>query len=380
MPFKVFISYSWENSAERRALEAELSKDDSVELIVDRKKIKPGDPIHHNISKMIVDAECIVVFLTKEGLESVEVRDELSRCHDRGKKIIPVVMKDIDLKSLPWYLRDINFIEYDNKNFDAVLDRLKIAIFELSKPFELDNQLLPQNIKTLLKNETKFIDLVEKYKDKFEYINSPYIYLELKMQRTKQKFVIRVPIKASTGEVSKIIAYELFPELSSESYVWSINFDEQEIPSFHTFETSNINSGASVYLKGTHPAPVIIPMNRNDYLLLKGEIGCIGNKPTLFFEVKIPDFYVIQSEFLINGEGNNYSHSHLYYRIKLKFKDRYVFGEIQIFNHPNQTDPFRIDPFEGNFSDDSFFAEIITNRNNRVCPIFLRMQTLKTKT
>jgi hypothetical protein len=56
---------------------------------------------------MINAADCVVVLLTPEGLRSVEVRDELSRCHDRGKLIIPVVVEGTSLAELPWHMRDL---------------------------------------------------------------------------------------------------------------------------------------------------------------------------------------------------------------------------------------------------------------------------------
>src|SRR5690349_7209003 len=121
MAIKVFISYSWSNSAERCALASEISKVKGATVLIDKDFIGPGDPIHKTISKMLDAADAVVVLLTSEGLGSPEVLDEISRAHDRGKYIVPIVQEGLALESLPWYLRDLNFISYGARNFDAVV-------------------------------------------------------------------------------------------------------------------------------------------------------------------------------------------------------------------------------------------------------------------
>src|SRR5882672_9889987 len=128
MPFKVLISYSWENSAERRALAIELGRVRGVKVLVDKDEIEPGDPIHPRISRMIEQSDCVVVLLTSEALQSREVLDEITRAHEQKKIVIPVVSEGTPLEALPWYLRDTNYISYNPRKFDEVAERLKSAL------------------------------------------------------------------------------------------------------------------------------------------------------------------------------------------------------------------------------------------------------------
>jgi TIR domain len=116
MSYKVFLSYSWANSAERRALQLELQSIKSVQVLVDASGIQPGDAIHERVAQMIASADCVIVFLTAEGLQSRQVLDELSRCHDRRKFIVPVVAEGTTMESLPWHIRDLHWIKYNNRN------------------------------------------------------------------------------------------------------------------------------------------------------------------------------------------------------------------------------------------------------------------------
>ena len=144
----VFISYSWSNSIERDALISGLSNNNAIKLLVDKNYVKYGDSIHERISRMIDDAHCIVVLLTKNGAKSVEVREELARCHERGKKIIPIVSEGTDLSFLPSHLRDTNYIEYKADKFDLVINELKIALNELATSLQndIENEANPTKI------------------------------------------------------------------------------------------------------------------------------------------------------------------------------------------------------------------------------------------
>src|SRR6478609_6649416 len=134
MPCKVFISYSWSNSAERRALEAEIGSVRGTQVLVDRNLIRPGDPIHSKISRAIDIADCIVVLLTDEGLASTEVRDEISRAHAQGRLIVPVVAEGVSLERLPWFLRDVSWISYNPRDFDSVASKIAERIKQIADP------------------------------------------------------------------------------------------------------------------------------------------------------------------------------------------------------------------------------------------------------
>jgi hypothetical protein len=119
--YKVFVSYSWANSAERQSLVDGLRHIDAVEVLVDMRTILPGDGIHSTLRSMIDEADCVVALLTNEGLSSREVRAELDWAHQQEKLIIPIVSAQIRLDALPSYLHDVNAISYDERHFDTVL-------------------------------------------------------------------------------------------------------------------------------------------------------------------------------------------------------------------------------------------------------------------
>lgn len=126
--YRVFISYSWFNSAERRAVVAELEKVRCVEVLVDTRTLLPGDAIHAGLESMIDMADCVVVFLTERGLGSGEVLNEVSLAHQKGKLIVPIIGKDVYHDVLPVYLRDVNAIVYDERLFDGVVEQIVRAV------------------------------------------------------------------------------------------------------------------------------------------------------------------------------------------------------------------------------------------------------------
>ena len=126
--YRVFISYSWFNSAERRAIVAELERVRSIEVLVDTHALLPGDAIHAGLESMIDTTDCVIVFFTERGLASGEVLKEVSLAHQKGKLIIPIVAKGLHLDDLPGYLRDVSAIVYDERLFDRVVDEIVRAV------------------------------------------------------------------------------------------------------------------------------------------------------------------------------------------------------------------------------------------------------------
>src|SRR5262245_42838497 len=121
---KVFISYSWNDAPVRHALVSEISRIDGMDVLYDQAYLRASEQIHPGISKMLNDADCIIVILTDSSLNSPEVLDELSRSHERGKKIIPFVHDSADPNRIPHFLRDSLQIRYKERTFDQALERL----------------------------------------------------------------------------------------------------------------------------------------------------------------------------------------------------------------------------------------------------------------
>jgi len=128
MAYKVMLSYSWDNSAERAALVHQLGMIRGVSVLFDRKHVGIGAAVHRELSGLLSKADCIVALLTKTAVRSKEVLDELTRAHERGKHIVPIVATDVSTDSLPWFLREANFIRYSLRDFDSTLAAVESAV------------------------------------------------------------------------------------------------------------------------------------------------------------------------------------------------------------------------------------------------------------
>ncbi len=262
MPYKVFLSYSWSNSAERHALAKAISEIPNVMPLVDKEFIQPGDSVHDSISNAIDDADCLVVLLTREGLKSREVLDEIGRAHERKKLIIPVVAEKTPLEKLPWYLRDLNWITYGDRNFDQVLEAIMKTISRRANPLEgIDLRKMPSTLVNAIQAGARFLDVPPSsesggYKTSFA---DEYLFCRLKMRQTEAQFVLRVSKAMRIKDAAEFLAYELLPHLYSQDYEWLLVHYERPLPGSHTFATTTIQDGDTVYLLGNHREPMWAP-------------------------------------------------------------------------------------------------------------------------
>lgn len=272
MAIKVFLSYSWSNSAERSALASEIAKVQGVEVLVDREFIRPGDPIHQKISTMLNAADAVIVLLTQEGLGSREVLDEISRAHERGKFIIPIVQEGVTLESLPWYLRDLNFIQYSGRNFDVVAESIVKAVQRLADPLRsVPPESLPQSIRAKVAEGAQFVDVLAQYPESDE---TTHIYCVLMMRHSDATFVFRTSPNSELEKVATFLARHLLPHLRESDYEWGFSkvaspgqsdertaevYRDRQLPGYLTFLLAGVYSGDSLYLIGNHRMPQWAP-------------------------------------------------------------------------------------------------------------------------
>ncbi|WP_169817616.1 toll/interleukin-1 receptor domain-containing protein [Chlorobaculum limnaeum] len=256
----MFVSYSWSNSAERRALQAEIGELEGISVLVDKNYIKPGDQIHARVAQMIDAADYVVVLLTTEGLSSPEVRDELSRCHDRGKRIIPVAMEGTPLEDLPWFLRDVRVIKYNHRNFDAVVEELLALLHSLVDPKEqIDLTRLPPAIKCKLEKGCRLIVVGNESR---ESGLEGLLLFELHMRHSDAIFVIASDPKFSVELVAEYLAKDLQPHLRHRDYEWMLIKENRQLPGYLSLEAANLRSGDVVLLLGNHRMPEWAPFCR----------------------------------------------------------------------------------------------------------------------
>lgn len=262
MPYNVFVSYSWSNSAERRALAAEIAGVENVQVLLDKDFISPGDPIHSTVLRMVDAADCFVVLLTVEGLQSREVLDEITRAHDRNKLIIPVLAEGTTLEALPWHLRDLLWVPYNLKNFDSVVEIVTGAIRKRANPLAgIDRSVIPENVAALIDSGTQFIDvpLPTMVKMKHPLGARDSLFYILKMRQTEAVFVFRVSKLMPVSVAADVLSEEILPHLESRHYDWSIVWQDKILPTEHTFAMVGVPSGSTLYLLGNHSMPQWAP-------------------------------------------------------------------------------------------------------------------------
>jgi hypothetical protein len=269
MSYKVFISYSWSNTAERRALTSELEGLESVEVLVDEAHIGAGVEIHSTISTMIDHADCVLILFTAEALRSREVLDEATRCHERGRFMIPIVAEDTNLDSLPWFIRDKNLVGYDPENFTQVIELIVKAVSE--RVFARERLLRAarrhERLRALLDdgNEVLYIPAPPSLRQDLRAMR-PLVF-ELQMAETGKSFVVCAAAGMKVGEAAGFLIDVLLPHLKSELIDWSFWHNQRHLPSHHTLGTSSIRLGDIVYLDGAptfegNIRPCIVPPDR----------------------------------------------------------------------------------------------------------------------
>jgi len=213
----VFISYSWKQKLERSVLVRCLMDSTLLRIIVDIDRINTADPIHPRISQLIDEADVVVCLITPDSLLSTEVREELVRAHERGKRIVPVVRSDIDHSRLPHFLRDLNCISYSNDSFEEIARQVRSKLLDIQPQPHLSKDL--QKIKSaVLTNE-----IVPRFKaeiigrvlrnalDEIRYLSSDVFRFDIGVERN---FLFRAePLFQNASEIDAI-------SLSSVSSFW----------------------------------------------------------------------------------------------------------------------------------------------------------------
>jgi len=247
--FSVFLSYSWSNSAERTALRAALKRLRGINLLVDTKEIVPGDPVHGKVADMLERCDCVVALLTREALESSEVRDELSRASDRGKLILPVVEQGVNLSDLPWHLRDTLYVAYNVRDFDRVVSEVVSALKKHISRRKLQTTLSPPKaLQPLLRAGCEVVAV--------EPGDSP-LWFVLHMQQTGVDFLVATSWSHEVKATAEYLVARLLPHVNVEDYDWMlISLDSgRAVTGSHTFKTAGVKEGEKLVLVGNHRAP-----------------------------------------------------------------------------------------------------------------------------
>jgi hypothetical protein len=113
----IMFSHCWADISISRSIVDVLSNQPHLTVIWDVVGVRSGADLHPQVQHLVTCADAIVVHLTPAALTSVEVRDELARAHEAKKPILvlrPNDGKELDLNTLPWFLRDARRMEYSS--------------------------------------------------------------------------------------------------------------------------------------------------------------------------------------------------------------------------------------------------------------------------
>jgi len=167
---RVFISYSSKDKSFAKRLHESLVLA-GIDTFFDEKDIKVGDNIPIMIEKGITESSALVYVISSHSIDSSWVQTELSMAKikanaDRGFKILPVLIEDIQLPIGISHVRYADFVEWklSEKFYKSLSDLLdgvgtKKQIPEIdSITFAIDNYNLLQSIESVVLRAYSIID------------------------------------------------------------------------------------------------------------------------------------------------------------------------------------------------------------------------------
>ena len=104
--YQVFISRSSKDSPWARRLAKELS-DRGIQVWLDEASPEPGSSSRRDIEKALRDSDTIVALIDEENVKSPNLFFELGIAVAMGKKIVPIVLGNVDLSSLPFDVKQV---------------------------------------------------------------------------------------------------------------------------------------------------------------------------------------------------------------------------------------------------------------------------------
>ncbi len=141
MPYKVFVSHSTRDQGLVISLANLLTKF-GIEVSVGEWYLAPGEPVDKRILEQIRKSDCVVAFLTRNGIRSNWVQQEIGYSVQHNKTLIPIVEKGVDSKDLA-ALQGREYIEYDPYEYQQALTKLSAHIKSLKlKKGEREKALL----------------------------------------------------------------------------------------------------------------------------------------------------------------------------------------------------------------------------------------------
>jgi len=129
MAYRVFISHSSRDQGLIISLANLLSKF-GVEVFVAEWYLAPGERLDKKVFEQIKTSDCIVALLTRNGIRSNWVQQEIGYSLKQDKPVIPIVERGIEPKDLA-ALQGREYIEYDPYQYQQALSKLSTYVRSL---------------------------------------------------------------------------------------------------------------------------------------------------------------------------------------------------------------------------------------------------------
>ena len=140
MAYRVFISHSVQDQGLVISLANLLSKF-GVDVSVAEWYLTPGERLDEKVFEQIKKSDCIVALLTRNGMRSSWVQQEIGFSLQQGKPVIPMVEKGIEPKDLA-ALQGREYIEYDRYQYQQALSKLSTYVKSLKLKKEEKEKVL----------------------------------------------------------------------------------------------------------------------------------------------------------------------------------------------------------------------------------------------
>ena len=138
--YRVFISHSAQDQGLVISLVNLLSKF-GVDVSVAEWYLTPGERLDEKVFEQINKSDCIVALLTRNGMRSSWVQQEIGYSLQRDKPVIPMVEKGIESKDLA-ALQGREYIEYDRYQYQQALSKLSTYVKSLKLKKEEKEKVL----------------------------------------------------------------------------------------------------------------------------------------------------------------------------------------------------------------------------------------------
>ena len=117
MVFTVFISHSIKDIGVVHEF-ARWIKSFNIDIYVAELDIQPGSQLPDKIAKMIDASDCVLAILTRGGMRSEWVNQEIGYAKKAGKALIPIVEEGVEIKG---FLGNVEYIPFHRDNVNEAV-------------------------------------------------------------------------------------------------------------------------------------------------------------------------------------------------------------------------------------------------------------------